>query len=637
MERPLYAYDLPEDVLSSLQLQKDSFNIVTKDDNDAPLQRTDEGPSTSCALCGLTFENVQEQRSHVRSDFHGYNLKQRIRGQDSVSEADFEKLVEDLEESLSGSDTSDSEDEAEDGSVKKDKSNLLSSLLKKQAKISPQSGADNDSPERKKKGSSNFPLLWFKSSALPPNTSLGIYRALFTNAEQKHEAQIVEILQRKQLSPTPTRKLVPEETGGVLLPAEMWSPHFFLCMMGGGHFAGMIISLAPKLTKKPTGFDERQATVLAHKTFHRYTTRRKQGGSQSTSDAAKGAAHSAGSTLRRYNESALMNEIRDLLDDWKTLIETSQLIFVRATGSANRRTLFGPYDGQILQSRDPRIRGFPFSTRRATQAECMRAFIELTRVKFNRVDEEAIALAASATEKAQSKTDKATLPGPPKLSEEDEAALLHTTQLQALIRRSKAPAIHAYFTKNSIPPNFQFYPPNSQQNYHAPTPLHLASSTNSGAVIISLLTKCLVDPAARNLDGKTAFELAGERSSRDAFRVARHELGETRWDWAAALVPTALSKAEAESRSQREKVEAEVKESERRAVEIAKLEAEATSTTSPKSKGKAKALPVKTGAQAREEETRGMTPEMRMKLERERRARAAEERIRRMQGGGGAL
>jgi hypothetical protein len=43
----------------------------------------------------------------------------------------------------------------------------------------------------------------------------------------------------------------------------------------------------------------------------------------------------------------------------------------------------------------------------------------------------------------------------------------------------------------------------------------------------------------------------------------------------------------------------------------------------------------KTAEERRQEEARGLTPEMRTRLERERRARAAEERIRRMQGGGG--
>jgi len=136
-----------------------------------------------------------------------------------------------------------------------------------------------------------------------------------------------------------------------------------LMMIGGGHFAVIIASLIPKFTKNHQSQEERQIDVIASKTFHRYTTRRKQGGAQSANDAAKGNAHSAGSALRRYNESALQNEVRALLGSWKTELDACEFIFIRATGTANRRTLFG-YEGAVLKSNDSRIRGFPFTTRR---------------------------------------------------------------------------------------------------------------------------------------------------------------------------------------------------------------------------------------------------------------------------------
>lgn len=42
-----------------------------------------------------------------------------------------------------------------------------------------------------------------------------------------------------------------------------------------------------------------------HKTFHSYTVRAKQGGSQSTQDRSKGGgSKSAGSNLRRHNEAS---------------------------------------------------------------------------------------------------------------------------------------------------------------------------------------------------------------------------------------------------------------------------------------------------------------------------------------------
>ena len=548
----------------------------------------------------------------------------------------------DLDESISGSESDSATDEDIPVNTNS-KNDTLTALLKKQAKLSDPSPTDDLQPEKRKRSAGTPPLIWFATPLLPSNISLGIYRAIFTTTELDEQAQMVDILRNKQLVPTPAPKTV-NASNGVPSPTSATSPHYFLCMIGGGHFAAMVVALAPNMGKKITGVEERQATVLAHKTFHRYTTRRKQGGAQSANDSAKGAAHSAGSSLRRYNEVALESEIRALLKDWKGIIDSAQLIFVRATGSTNRRTLFGPYEGQVLRQNDQRNRSLPFSTRRATQAELMRAFVELTRVKVSEVNEEALAAASAAeTKSATSVSHHGGNPGKvsqPKKSKEEETALLHTSQLQALIRRSKAPAILSYITTNSLSPDFHFHPAASQQNYHAPTPLHLAASTNSPAVVLALLSKAATNPEIPNGEGKFAFDLAGDRATRDAFRVARHELGETRWNWTASHVPSPISKAEADKREEHDRREVDQAEAAQRKAETERLAKEALISGSGQQgrrpTGKALGAVDKTDAERREEEARGMTPEMRAKLERERRARAAEDRIRRMQGGAGS-
>ncbi|KAK6580212.1 hypothetical protein PZA11_007234 [Diplocarpon coronariae] len=650
--RPLYVYDLPQDILTTLT-RKDDAEDVSQPEKAAspsgliPESRTETAAgSKSCSLCGIAVHTLEDQRSHTRSDLHGYNLKQKIRGANPVTEGDFEKLLPDLDESLSGSDSSDTEDE-EDENARKE--TTLSALLKKQAAITSDRNHDEEgfSPTKRKQGSGKAPIVWFASSTLPSNTYLGIYRAIFTNEEQGCETKILDIVRRKQLAPKTAVKISTNPSTGVPLPEAYKEPHIFLCMIGGGHFAAMVVSLTPKQTRStPTGPLTKEATVLAHKTFHRYTTRRKQGGAQSSNDNAKGAAHSAGADLRRYNEQALVDEVRALLQDWKGMIDTSELVFVRATGSTNRRTLFGPYDGQVLRQNDARIRGFPFSTRRATQNELMRSFVELTRVKVLEVDEAAIAAAklaaAEAAKKENMKAAKKSAPVVPKLSEEEETVLLHTSQLQAIIRRSKVPALISYFKSNDISPDFVFQPPEVPQNFHAPTSLHLAASQNSAPLVTGLLTKAGADPTVMNGDGKTPFDLAGERATRDAFRVARSELGETRWDWEAAHVPAALSRADADKREESEKKDVSMREEARRKAEEARLRAEGPKVVENgplgKAAGRGRILALghvaKTAQEKREEEARGMTPEMRMRLDRERRARAAEERMKRVAGGG---
>lgn len=543
-----------------------------------------------------------------------------------MSEIEFDKLIGDLDESLSGSDSDESEDD-EDGE-KQD--STLTALLKRQAKLADKGTGEEEEAEDAhsnptKRNRGKPPLLWFSSPLLPEKNYFGMYRAILTGQEQRL-GDLVDVVKKKQLDPITVPKPAKD---GTLPEVAYKGPHIFLCMIGGGHFAAMVVSLAPRPSKGTTM--NREATVLAHKTFHRYTTRRKQGGSQSANDNAKGNAHSAGSDLRRYNEVALTQDVRALLKDWKGLIDTSELLFIRATGSTNRRTLFGPYDGQVLTHNDTRLRGFPFSTRRATQNELMRSFIELTRLKVREIDPE-----KAAPKEAESQTPiKQSTPKPtkPKLTEEEETALLHTSQIQAFVRRSKLPALLSYFKSNDVSPDFELQPP--EQNHHAPRPLHLAAAQNSAPLVLGLLTRGGADPTIQNQEGKTPFELAGDRGTRDAFRVARSELGENKWSWDAAKVPQAMSKAEADSRDEREKKEAGEKEAERRKAEEERLRAEPIAAESRKAKANALAAGLtKTPQERREEEARGLTPEMRQRLERERRARAAEERLRKMQGGG---
>merc|ERR1711939_1047132 len=125
LQRPLYIFDLPEELLYTLQFKPQTVPAAATSDSESPPTATSRSPpadgevsegdgpqaATSCNLCGLSFADLQEQRSHVRSDLHGYNMKQKMRGRKAVGEAEFERLVGQLDESLSGSDSSDSEDD----------------------------------------------------------------------------------------------------------------------------------------------------------------------------------------------------------------------------------------------------------------------------------------------------------------------------------------------------------------------------------------------------------------------------------------------------------------------------------------------------------------------------------------------
>jgi hypothetical protein len=143
-------------------------------------------------------------------------------------------------------------------------------------------------------------------------------------------------------------------------------------------------------------------------------------------------------------------------------------------------------------------------------------------------------------------------------------------------------------------------------------------------MVSTLLEKAGADPTALNSEEKVPFEIAGDRPTRDAFRIARSELGESRWDWHKAHCPPAMTREEAESREKAQQAEINDREEQRRKAELERIEQEKSSAHNTKSSS-GKKIPAleTTAADRREQEARGLTPEQKQRLERERRARAA--------------
>ncbi|XP_022185087.2 ankyrin repeat and zinc finger domain-containing protein 1 [Nilaparvata lugens] len=135
-------------------------------------------------------------------------------------------------------------------------------------------------------------------------------------------------------------------------------------MIGGGHFAASIFN---------------KNEVIQHKTFHSYTVRAKQGGSQSMKDNKQSASKSAGASLRRYNERSLMQHVQEILANWSKDIAGCHFVFIRAVGPNNQSILFSGKQAS-LQKNDPRIRKIPFPTRRATFNETRRVHSLLTSI-----------------------------------------------------------------------------------------------------------------------------------------------------------------------------------------------------------------------------------------------------------------
>lgn len=146
-----------------------------------------------------------------------------------------------------------------------------------------------------------------------PPMWLGIYKCLLFHEKEKHlhlpthEHYTTNILERVQALKRSSQK-------------------WMIILFRSGRFASGIFQ---------------QDQVLHHRAFQRYTTRRKQGGSQSANDANSGnRAKSAGATLRRYNEQALREDVEQLFRTWDKDIQEADLILLAIPKTS--RNLFFP-------------------------------------------------------------------------------------------------------------------------------------------------------------------------------------------------------------------------------------------------------------------------------------------------------
>lgn len=258
-----HIFSLPAELLESLTPRNLVNRVPTRPPSpDLVVPASKSGPR-ACAVCqGKIFLDVDEQRAHFRSDWHRYNVKTRLTGGQSISEAAFSQLLEGtqirlinrrslipdvgLDDSLSGSaSSSDDEDDDEDA---------VNTLVNKTKRLNTRSS----SPESASKNPPITALTWFHS---PPSTQIGIYRSILP-LKTTPESYLNEL---RRLQPSP-----PE--------GRTWA----MFMVAGGHFAGAIVRVSrgedddeedEKSRKKRAKKPKPETEVLLHKTFHRYTSK----------------------------------------------------------------------------------------------------------------------------------------------------------------------------------------------------------------------------------------------------------------------------------------------------------------------------------------------------------------------------
>ncbi|GAB2232208.1 hypothetical protein Droror1_Dr00011235 [Drosera rotundifolia] len=435
----------------------------------------------SCNTCRLEFEGLVDQRGHFKSDFHRLNVKLSLAGKAILREENFD---ESLADSFSGdfdvSSISGSEDEDDKGS------NSWNNV--------------NGRP-----GSSSRHKFFV---CLHTGEKVSVWKNFVLNDSEDISHDIDQLRLAEKDGPAGFIKetdLIEKLKSLVNEPRDGRNLRVVL-LASGGHFAGCV-------------FDG--GKVVAHKTFHRYVVRAKAGKKQSLKDGSGKSAHSAGASLRRYNELGLKKDIRELLASWKPYFDVASTVFVYAP--SNNRQLF--FDGEkplfSLKHRD--IRSIPLTVRRPTFKEAKRLYNQLSQV-VDEVDEKGsphevdLELKSTPAENANL-NDNARIER--KVAEESSSS----------VRESDDHSVCG----------------ESDDEVHKSTPLHEAAKSGGVEQVLQLLEQGL-DPTVKDARGKTPYMLATDKEVRNTFRRFM-ALNMEQWDWAAAKVPSALTKEMEESQA----------------------------------------------------------------------------------------
>lgn len=223
-------------------------------------------------------------------------------------------------------------------------------------------GSSNDESEQLLEDADNLisgsPLVRLNC----PDFSLQFYRSTIVSDREKHQRTVInakEALHRLQ-------KLQNDNSFWMIL------------IFSAGDFAAAIFD------NRCSPGGQSGGKPILHKTFHRYTVRKKQGGSQSTRDSAGGnKIKSAGSSLRRRNEQQLQSDIQYLFetDEWVKAMAKCSRIYRHCPGHVNK-----PFLDRLLQKQkfslpcEDIICSIPMTIRKCNLAELEKVHDTLSHV-----------------------------------------------------------------------------------------------------------------------------------------------------------------------------------------------------------------------------------------------------------------
>uniref|UniRef100_F1KXV0 VLRF1 domain-containing protein n=1 Tax=Ascaris suum TaxID=6253 RepID=F1KXV0_ASCSU len=342
-------------------------------------------------------------------------------------------------------------------------------------------------------------------------------------------------------------------------------------LLTGGHFTGGIF---------------KDGQLIVHKSYHRYTVRAKQGGTQSAADARGKKAKSAGATLRRYNEERLKQDVQELIAKWNEEINATPLIFIRCSTYHRQIFIGDSLESSPFLKNDVRLRSIPFETRRPSQEEMQRTWMRLRSVcchgtveefhkklverKAQRKKKRRILRRKIAKDESDAKydsSDNETEPEPqprpqpqPHILETDQNNVSVVEEAKNNEETNKSESAQDPLTKAEMQSIYAAirsdsdeqlkmlldgsgcrralfeahikdarFPPNSL------TFLHIASGRAALHILPQLLSMGC-DPSVKNAKGSLPYQVSQNRAVRQAFSQFRMD-NPNRWDWDRCQIP----------------------------------------------------------------------------------------------------
>eukprot|EP00741_Cyanophora_paradoxa_P019414 tig00021127_g18741.t1 len=353
--------------------------------------------------------------------------------------------------------------------------------------------------------------------------------------------------------------------------AELLPPLWAVFMCSGGHFAAVIM-------------DREKEAIVQHKTFHRYTTRKKQGGTQSAADAQSGGHRikSAGAALRRYGEAALAEDVRGLVAAWKPDLERCGLVFMCVSFS-HRGLFFDGGEKAPFSPRDGRLRRVPFMTRRPTFEEAKRVLRCLAQAEARPREGEGQGRGGGGAAAGPAGPAAVAIRMKPRTAEEEAAAAAlrlarsEESALWAAVARGDLAAIEQLAGGDAdgagaeeggggrageaagAPAGGHGSLDEAFEDQEGMTVLHAAAAAGA-ADTVALLLELGASPCLTDLRGRVPYAVAKDAETRNAFRRHMGSYPDA-WDWKLAKVPSPLTdEAEAErARREKEKRKAKAK------------------------------------------------------------------------------